>query len=98
MRNRFDKELDILNNELIEMGSMIEIAIEIIKTADVFVIAGTSLQVYPAAGLVDYLSSDVPRYLIDPNPPSNYNLENIHVIKKTATKGVKELISLLNLL
>ncbi len=77
---------------------IIEIAIEIIKTADVFVIAGTSLQVYPAAGLVDYLSSDVPRYLIDPNPPSNYNLENIHVIKKTATKGVKELVSLLNLL
>ena len=75
---------------------MIEAAIEIIKTADVFVIAGTSLQVYPAAGLVDYLRYDVPRYLIDPKPPANYNSANIHLIKQTATKGVKELISLLS--
>lgn len=78
-----------------EAVPMIEKAIEIIETADIFVIAGTSLQVYPAAGLADYLGSDVPRYLIDPNPPTNYNSENIHVIKKNATEGVKELISLL---
>lgn len=74
---------------------MIETAVEIIKTADIFVIVGTSLQVYPAAGLIDYLSTDVPRYLIDPNPPTNYNSVNIHVIKKNATDGIKELISLL---
>lgn len=79
-----------------EAVPMMEIAIEIIKNADVFVIAGTSLQVYPAAGLSDYLKEGVPKYIIDPNPPLNSFLQNATIIKSNATEGVAKLIKLLS--
>ena len=63
-------------------------AIEIVKTADLLIIIGTSLAVYPAAGLVDEASSGIPIYLIDPDPQR----EITHTIKKKATEGVAELV------
>ncbi len=72
----------------------IEDAIPIMQSADILVIIGTSLNVYPAAGLLQYTSRDIPVYLIDPNevvPPSS----NIISLKMGAGKGVKELKKLL---
>jgi NAD-dependent deacetylase len=67
----------------------------IMSRADVFVLAGTSLQVYPAAGLIDYIPGDVPKYIIDRQPPYIPAHHNFHVIEKTATDGIKELIKIL---
>ncbi len=70
----------------------IEEAAEIAKTADVFVIIGTSMNVYPAAGLVHYIPSGVPVYLIDPNEVAIQDIPGLHVIRKGAGEGVKVLI------
>ncbi|MDO9154807.1 MAG: NAD-dependent deacylase [Paludibacter sp.] len=72
----------------------IETAIDIVKQADIFVIIGTSMQVYPAAGLINYVPKGVPVYLIDPNEVS-VNSPNITVLKKGAIEGVKELTNLI---
>ncbi len=77
-----------------ESVPMMDKAIEITEKADILVIIGTSLNVYPAAGLIHYVRPDVPIYLIDPNdiPISR---KNVHVIKKGASEGVKELMKLM---
>ncbi len=74
---------------------MLEKAIAIMKEADIFILAGTSLQVYPAAGLIDYLPERIPKYIIDKNPPYIPPHHNFHVIKKPATEGIKEVKALL---
>jgi NAD-dependent deacetylase len=73
---------------------MIEDAIPVVRSADVFVVVGTSLVVYPAAGLVNYARWDVPKYIIDKRIPYTPELA-ITAIEKPATEGVKELITLL---
>jgi len=59
--------------------------------ADLFILAGTSLQVYPAAGLIDYLPGFIPKYIIDKNPPYIPPHHNFYIIKNSATEGMKEL-------
>lgn len=71
----------------------IEKAIELTEEADVFVVIGTSLVVYPAAALLHYVRRGVPVYYIDPNPAQVP--EGVHVIKKTATEGIRELVDIL---
>ncbi|HRN78665.1 MAG TPA: Sir2 family NAD-dependent protein deacetylase [Ferruginibacter sp.] len=71
---------------------MIEEAAAVCSTADVFVVIGTSLQVYPAAGLLSVVGDDVPKYIIDRVIPSVHNYKNIHPIEMNATSGVQELI------
>ena len=66
-----------------------ELAIEIVKTADIFIIIGTSLKVYPAASLIDYAKNSERIILIDPNP-SKY--DGIEVIAKKATIAVPILV------
>lgn len=67
----------------------IEEAIEITETADIVVVIGTSLQVYPAAGLMNYAPSKSPVFYIDPKPASVYGMLNkIEIIPATATLGV----------
>ena len=66
-----------------------ELAIEIVKTADIFIIIGTSLKVYPAASLIDYAKNSERIILIDPNP-SKY--DGIEVISKKATIAVPILV------
>lgn len=79
-----------------ESVPMIEPAIEEVQKADIFVIIGTSLNVYPAAGLLHYVRAGVPIYLIDPNDDVKYNSQmGIHHIRKGATEGMKELLTLL---
>lgn len=72
----------------------IEQAIEIIKDADIVLIIGTSLQVYPAAGLMHYAKSHVPVYYIDPNPATIYELANpLEVLAMTASEGLEKIMS-----
>lgn len=71
----------------------IEPAIELMEQADVVVIIGTSMAVYPAAGLVNYARRGVPVYYIDPNPAPVPDW--ITVIRATATEGMSELKKIL---
>jgi NAD-dependent deacetylase len=70
---------------------MIEEAIEITRTAEIFVVVGTSLVVYPAAGLVNYAPWRIPKFIIDKQIPYTSSLYNLTAIEMPATKGVKEL-------
>ena len=74
---------------------MIEPAAIEAQNADIFVIIGTSLNVYPAAGLVQYTKPGIPIYLIDPNEVMSGAYKNITHIKAGASEGMKKLIELL---
>jgi len=75
----------------------LEEAIEITETADYFAVIGTSLQVYPAAGLISYTNSITPVFYIDPKPIAIPNIQNkVEVIAKIASEGVAELRERLN--
>ncbi len=63
--------------------------------ADIFILVGTSLQVYPAAGLIDYVPEKVPKYIIDKKIPPVHRYENIIAIESAATEGVGELLKIL---
>lgn len=78
-----------------EAVPMIEEAMKICAQADILVIIGTSMQVYPAAGLIDFAPSDTPIYYIDPNPAIQ-SRGKITVIAKSATEGMKELLKRLS--
>ena len=78
-----------------ESVPMIEKAIEYCESADIFLIIGTSLNVYPAAGLLNYVPADVPVYLIDPNEVPIASGRKVHIIQKGASEGMKELMQLL---
>ncbi len=67
---------------------LIEEAVRITSQADAFAIIGTSLAVYPAAGLVDYAPSDAPIYLVDPNDIPVPLHREVEVIREKASKGV----------
>lgn len=67
-----------------------ERAMDCIEAADYLLVIGTSLQVYPAAGLINYVTEDVLIYYIDPKPATIYDLDNpIKIIPLTATEGMK---------
>lgn len=70
----------------------------IIQTAELFVVIGTSLKVYPAADLLMYPRFDVPFYIIDPKPIHMRGFHKIIQIESVATEGIDRLISELNLL
>ena len=78
-----------------ESVPMIETAIGYCENADIFLIIGTSLNVYPAAGLLNYVPAHVPVYLIDPNDVPIASGRKVHVIQKGASEGMKELMQLL---
>ena len=75
-----------------ESVPMIEPAIKEVSEADILVIIGTSLNVYPAASLIHYVRTEVPVYLIDPNDVDSKYDTNITVIRKGASEGMRELI------
>jgi len=79
-----------------EAVPMIEPALEEVMQADRIMIIGTSMQVYPAAGLVAYAPPQAPVYYIDPKPSINYELQqskNLQVISEPAGQGVPALVS-----
>lgn len=71
------------------------VAVELAKQADVFAVVGTSLNVYPAAGLLDYISGEVPVFLIDPSDLPVSPRKNFTFIKEKASVGVSILAKLL---
>lgn len=70
----------------------IEEAAKITSQADIFIVVGTSLVVYPAAGLLNFVGDDVPVFIVDPGKPTYINNEQITFIQERATTGVKKLI------
>ncbi len=77
-----------------EMVPMIEVAVEIVEQADVIVIVGTSMQVYPAAGLMQYAKADIPIYFVDPKPSISES-KRITVFAENASTGVIKVVELL---
>lgn len=77
---------------------LLEKAIDIVSDCDILVIIGTSMQVYPAASLINFVMYNTPIYFIDPKPTiSEKAINNLTIIPKKATEGMKDLIKLLGL-
>lgn len=74
---------------------MIEQAANIVYSADIFVVVGTSLVVYPAAGLLNYVEIGTPKFIVDKKIPYTSPMRNLTLIEKPATEGIKELQQLL---
>jgi NAD-dependent deacetylase len=72
-----------------------EEAVPLAFAADIFVVVGTSLVVYPAAGLINYVALDIPKFIIDKKIPYTSPMKNLTRIEKPATEGVLELQELL---
>ena len=71
----------------------IEEAVPIVFAADIFVVVGTSLVVYPAAGLINYVALEAPKFIIDKKIPYTSPMKNLTLIEKPATEGVKDLMA-----
>lgn len=78
-----------------EMVPLIERAGEITATADLFLVVGTSLAVYPAAGLIHYARPSAQKFIVDPKIPDNVQRGKIIAIEKGASAGMQELKELL---
>lgn len=76
-----------------EMVPMLETAAQITQQAEILIIIGTSMQVYPAASLIHYAPDETPIYFVDPKPNiRSTDFNNLTVIPKTAAEGVPELV------
>mgnify|MGYP000610253350 CR=1 FL=1 len=79
-----------------EAVPLLEKAIEITQTADILLIIGTSMQVYPAASLINYVKPNTPIYFIDPKPTVSKNdFNNFTIIKELASTGTDTLVKIL---
>lgn len=76
-----------------EMVPMMEVAQHEVVGADIFIVVGTSLQVYPAAGLLYAVPQGVPIYIVDPETPSYNDSGNVTAIQATASQGMPQLAS-----
>lgn len=76
-----------------EAVPMIEQAAKVCEQADLFMLIGTSLAVYPAAGLIDFIPDTSPKYIIDKKIPSVNQYKNLIKVEKVATEGVKEVVA-----
>jgi len=101
---------DLLLGDLCELGSqlrphivwfgeavpLLESAAKITAQADIIIIIGTSMQVYPAASLIHYAKPGIPIYFIDPRPTiSESQFSNLTVLADTAVSGMQKLVELL---
>lgn len=95
----FDTNNNQLRPHIVWFGEAVpalEEAVLITETADYFAVIGTSLQVYPAAGLIDFTKAVTPVFYIDPKPIKIPNLRNpLHVIPEVASEGMKQLQKIL---
>lgn len=78
-----------------ESVPMMDAAVPLVREADIFVVVGTSLVVYPAAGLVDFAQPAIPKFIIDKRIPYTSRQQNLITIEKPATEGVSDLIKIL---
>ena len=74
---------------------LMSLAVRIACKADIFLVVGTSMVVYPAAGLIDYVPADTPKYIIDPIKPSVAKYSNLHFIEEVGTVGLARLKEML---
>lgn len=77
-----------------EAVPMFQKAVNLVGNADILIIVGTSMQVYPAAALLDYLDREIPVYFIDPNPNIS-SAKNLTIITEKATSGLGHLVETL---
>ncbi len=103
----YDWKKDILPEDKCEKGSQLrphivwfgeavpkmEEAIPIVRDADIFIVVGTSLVVYPAAGLVNYTKYETPKWLIDPSDIALPRIPHLKFINEKATVGVDYLVN-----
>ena len=75
-----------------ESVPMIETAMSIVSGADILIVIGTSMVVYPAASLINYVASDVPKYYIDPKAFPVHGISNLSIINEKAGVGVPALV------
>jgi NAD-dependent deacetylase len=78
-----------------EAVPMMEKAAEVTMQADIFVVVGTSLVVYPAAGLVDYVTEEVPVFVVDPKLPPMKSRPNLHLLEEKASTGMQKVAAIL---
>lgn len=78
-----------------ELVPMMDVAISEAITADIFIVIGTSLQVYPAAGLIEYVKRTSPIFVIDPNLPFIPHRKNLHLIEEVGSTGMAKVRDLL---
>lgn len=78
-----------------EAVPMIEVAADIASGADVFLVVGTSMVVYPAAGLIDYVPDHVKKYVVDPKKPEILHVPNLEFITEKASSGMEKIRKLL---
>jgi NAD-dependent deacetylase len=76
-----------------EMVPKMDEAIYQTMKADIFLVIGTSLEVYPAAGLIDYTSDSCEKYIVDPKARELNHIQNLTVIQNTAGEGVPALVN-----
>lgn len=76
-----------------EMVPLLDIAIDYSRQADIFIVIGTSLMVYPAASLIGFVPEDKPKYIIDPKLPAIADIPNLHLMPEKATVGMEELLT-----
>lgn len=102
----YDWKIDLVNGDKCEKQSqlrphivwfgepvpMMDAAAKLAAKADIFIVIGTSLVVYPAAGLLHYTDYTVPKYVIDPNRPVVSNIQPIEYITEKASIGVRKLV------
>jgi len=81
-----------------EMVPKMEDAVKATQDADIFVVIGTSLEVYPAAGLINYVEIDKPKFIIDPKIPKVGAFKNLTLIEDKATSGVEKLVNFLKVM
>ncbi len=79
-----------------ESVPLMDVAVDYVNDADIFVVVGTSLLVYPAAGLLSYTKPDTPIYIIDPEEVRTSSHRQITHIRQGASDGVRTLIDILN--
>ncbi|EAY24209.1 NAD-dependent deacetylase [Microscilla marina ATCC 23134] len=75
-----------------EAVPMMTVAIQETHSANLFIVVGTSLAVYPAAGLLDEVDTDVPKYIIDPRMPDVRARPHLHLIEEKGSVGVPTLV------
>jgi NAD-dependent deacetylase len=73
-----------------EMVPMMEVAAQVAARADIFLVVGTSMVVYPAAGLINYVGDNVPKYIIDPKIPEVMPMPNLRFIAEKASVGMEK--------
>lgn len=78
-----------------EAVPMIEVAADLAATSDIFLVVGTSMVVYPAAGLINYVPDRVKKYVVDPNKPEILHVPNLEFIVEKASTGMERMKEIL---